>query len=92
MMSVSCGEWRWPKSVVNGLAGMEVRGAGKVREMEARVLFLVANQDLGNIKQKLTEISDAQTVASELGLDEIRVIRIIYAEDLLSSPVRLPRR
>ena len=43
-MSVRCGEWRWPKSVVNGLAGMEVRGAGKVREMEARVLFLVANQ------------------------------------------------
>ena len=49
-------------------------------------------KDLGNIKQKLTEISDAQTVASELGLDEIRVKRIIYAEDLLSSPVRLPRR
>ena len=29
---------------MNGLAGMEVRGAGKVREMEARVLFLVANR------------------------------------------------
>ena len=49
-------------------------------------------KDLGHIKQNLTEISDAQTVASELGLDEIRVKRIIYAEDLLSSPVRLPRR
>ena len=38
-MSVRCGESPWPKSVVNGLPGVEVPVAGKVREMEARVLF-----------------------------------------------------
>ena len=60
LMSVRCGEWRWPKSVVNGLAGMEVRGAGKVREMEARVLFLVANQlILYNLAETLGMPGDA---------------------------------
>ena len=44
LMSVRCGESTWPKSVVNGLAGMEVRVAGKVREMEARVLFNPASR------------------------------------------------
>ena len=59
-MSVRCGEWRWPKSVVNGLAGMEVGGAGKVREMEARVLFLVANRlILYNLAETLGMPGDA---------------------------------
>ena len=43
LMSVRCGEAPWPKLVVNGLPGVEVAVAGKVREMEARVLFNPAN-------------------------------------------------
>ena len=38
LMSVRCGESPRLKSVVNGLPGVEVPVAGKVREMEARVL------------------------------------------------------
>ena len=60
LMSVRCGEWRWPKSVVNGLAGMKVRRAGKIREMEARVLFLVANRlILYNLAETLGMPGDA---------------------------------
>ena len=44
LMSVRCGESPWLKSVVNGLPGVEVPVAGKVREMEARVLFNPANR------------------------------------------------
>ncbi len=44
LMSVRCEESRWPKSVVNGFAGMGSGRRGKLREVEARVFFRPSNR------------------------------------------------
>ena len=95
-MSVRCGESPWLKSVVNGLPGVEVPVAGKVREMEARVFFNPANLlipfGLAETPGMPGDAPDGPSSEDLEGVKYIHLLRVMGRTGDTRRWPRLPRR